>query len=265
MKKVLFDGKDFRIEDKDGDVWSSRDNGKSWGMERFGGGSGTVGDPYKIASAIHLWLVREELNKHFKLTNDLDLSVITEEEGFDPIGDDGNPFTGTFDGKRKVIRKLKINRPAESDIGLFGQVGGEGVVKNIGLEDVNVRGASFTGGLVGYNNKGTIENSYVTGDVTGGQAFVGGLVGMNFEGVITKSYATGAVTGSQDNIGGLVGYNRRGTIENSYAMGDVKGREYVGGLVGFALGFNNKGVIKNSLCDRRSQRRRTQSWRVYRK
>ena len=281
LKKVLFDGKDFRIEDKDGDVWSSRDNGKSWGLERFGGGSGTVGDPYKIASAIHLWLVREELNKHFKLTKDLDLSFITEKEGFDPIGDDGNPFIGTFDGNGKVIRKLKINRPVGWvgwRIGLFGQVGDGGVVKNIGLEDVDVRGESYVAGLVGMNlgviekshvtgsiqgvnsigglvgsNRGRIEKSYATGRVTASGSglqndWVGGLVAMN-HGVIEKSYATGDVTGRND-VGGLVGYHTDGKIENSYATGDVTGTgQRVGGLVGSITGDVRKTVkttIKNS-------------------
>ena len=80
--------------------------------EIWRGGDGTEADPYEIASAIHLWLVRTELDKHFELTNDLDLSVITEEEGFDPIGDRMNSLTGTFDGKGKLIRNLRINRPA---------------------------------------------------------------------------------------------------------------------------------------------------------
>ena len=233
LKKVLFDGTDFRIEDGDGDVWISKNNGQSWDMGRFGGGSGTVGDPYKIASAIHLWLVREELNKHFELTNDLDLSVVTEKEGFDPIGDDTNQFQGTFDGKGKVIRKLKINRLGEWGVGLFGWLGGGGVVKNIGLEGVNVMESFLIGGLVGMNSGGTIENSYVTGSVTGTGSYVGGLVGWNKSGGrIKNSYATGAVTGSQY-VGGLVGENE-GTIEKSYATGNVTGTGiYVGGLVGY--------------------------------
>ena len=82
LKEVSFVGSDFRIEDEDGDLWISKNNGQSWDMEKFAGGDGTVGDPYKIASAVHLWQMRNHLTSHFELIKDLDLSVITEEEGF---------------------------------------------------------------------------------------------------------------------------------------------------------------------------------------
>ena len=235
LKKVLFDGTDFRIEDGDGDLWISKNNGQSWGMERFGGGSGTEADPYKIASAIHLWLVREELDKHFKLTKDLDLSVITEEEGFDPIGDFSNPFTGTFDGKGKVIKNLRINRSAENNIALFGWVNDGGVVNSIGLKDVNVRGKLNVGGLVGGIIKGIIEKSYVTGDVTGEDNNVGGLVGGSSGAKIKNSYANVNVTGNE-RVGGLVGFIAgftEVTIENSYAVGDVSGTKHFGGFIGY--------------------------------
>ena len=240
LKEVSFVGSDFRIEDKDGDLWISKNNGQSWDMEKFAGGDGTVGDPYKITSAIHLWLVREELDKHFKLTNDLDLSVVTEKEGFKPIGDNRKSFRGTFDGKGKLIRNLRINRPAEDYIGLFGGVGGGGVVKDIGLKDVDVRGKDKIGGLVGLNDGGTIKNSYATGNVEGViyNFNTGGLVGSN-EGTIEKSYATANVKGTNV-AGGLVG-NNEGTIEKSYATGKVTGSIDIGGLVG-----NNEGTIANS-------------------
>ena len=251
LKKISFVGSDFRIEDEDGDLWISKNNGQSWEMEKFGGGSGTVGDPYEIASAAHLWLVRTELDKHFKLTKDLDLRVITEPAGFDPIGDDvmgsdvTKSFRGTFDGKGRVIRNLRIDRPSESATGLFTVIVSGGIVKNIGLEDADVKGATFTGGLAGLNREGTIENIYVTGKVTGGSEFVnhiGGLVGVNEKGTIKNSYVTGKVTGGEGQVGGLVGSNMLGKIENSYAKGDVEGGKEVGGLVGTSL----LGTIQNS-------------------
>ena len=251
LKKVSFAGSDFRIEDEDGDLWISKNNGQSWEMEKFGGGSGTVGDPYGIASAAHLWLVRTELDKHFKLTKDLDLRVITEPAGFDPIGDDvtksdvTKSFRGTFNGKGRVIRNLRIDRPSESATGLFTVIVSGGMVKNIGLKDADVKGGSFTGGLVGINRGGTIENIYVTGKVTGGSEFVnhiGGLMGINLSGTIKNSYATGKVTVGEGQVGGLVGSNWAGRIENSYAKGDVEGGKEVGGLIGSNISGN---IINN--------------------
>ena len=207
LKKVSFVGSDFRIEDEDGDVWSSRDNGKNWEMGKFAGGRGTARDPYEIASAAHLWLVRNHLTSHFELLKDLDLSVVTEKEGFKPIGNNRKSFRGTFDGKGKVIRNLRINRPAKDYVGLFGRLVYRRVVKNTGLEDVYVRGRERVGGFAGWNSGGTIKNSYVTGIVTGRNS-VGGLVGYN-SGTIEKSYVTANVTGRWV-FGGLVGWNRAG-------------------------------------------------------
>ena len=84
---------------------------------------------------------------------------------------------------------------------------------------------------MGYNNQGTVSNSYATGSVTGDSG-IGGLVGFNRDGDISNSYATGAVTGTGRWVGGLVGYSSGGTISDSYATGLVTGGRFVGGLVG---------------------------------
>ena len=231
LKGVEFKGGKFQIRDEEGQGWTYNDTKNKWELTEsggFAGGSGTVSDPYQIASAIHLWLVRNHSTSHFELIQDIDLSVVTEKAGFAPIGSGWRKrFQGTFDGKGKVIRKLKINRRGNRYVGLFGWVGGKGVVKDIGLEDINVTGGDYVGGLVG-NNNGTIKNSYATGNVVG-QEYVGGLAGRS-KGRIEKSYATSSVTG-KDNVGGLVGFNWK-QIKNSYATGDVTGTDRVGGLVG---------------------------------
>ena len=229
---VTFQGGKFQITDTERKEWTYEDARNEWDLTEaggFAGGSGTVGDPYEITSASHLWLVRNHLRSHFELVQDLDLSVVTESVGFGPIGVGANPFTGTFDGKGKVIRNLMINRPRQGQVGLFGRLDSGGIVKNIGLENVNLIGRNNVGGLVGYNY-GTIEKSYVTGDVLG-QENVGGLVGRNMRnGTTENSYATVNVTGT-DKVGGLVGYNE-GEIQNSYATGQVRGTSNVGGFVG---------------------------------
>ena len=54
------------------------------------------------------------------------------------------------------------------------------------------------GGLVGFNQDGTISNSYATGSVTGTGDNVGGLVGRLFSGTITASYYNRETTGQID-------------------------------------------------------------------
>jgi AraC-like DNA-binding protein len=99
-----------------------------------------------------------------------------------------------------------------------------------------VSGANYLGGLVGYNG-GAISSSDATGAVTGSATsdYVGGLVGWNNAGTIMNSYATGAVSG-RNYIGGLLGYGISGSVINSYATGNVNGVIWVGGLIGWTDG-----------------------------
>jgi len=104
--------------------------------------------------------------------------------------------------------------------------------------NVSVSGLrDYTGGLVGENWFGTIENCYSIGEVSG-YILVGGLAGINCEGTISNCYSNSSVYGDES-IGGLVGYGDRGTISNSYATGHVSGGDYfAGGLMGY-----NRGAI----------------------
>ena len=212
----------------------------------FAGGSGTAEDPYQIADWYHLDNIRNYLSSYFIVINDLDLSSIgytelasetaNEGKGWQPIGTLLYPFTGSLNGQGYEIRDLFIDRPDESDVGLFGVVDEVGVIENVGVVNGNVTGQDNVGGLAG-KNEGTVSNSYSSGNVTG-NLNVGGLVGYNFYGTVTDSYSTGSVTG-QNNVGGLVGWNR-GTMSNSYSTGSVTGDDNVGGLVG-----KNSGTTSN--------------------
>ena len=239
LTQISSDGKKLKVTDEDGDLWTSSDNGVNWEMAKFAGGAGTSSDPYQIASAIHLWLVKNHLTSHFQLIKDLDLS---EAWVFGPIGDNSNSFKGVFDGKGKVIENLRVERGGKDNVGFFGVLGEGGVLKNIILEDIDVYGGNSVGGLVGWNNKGKIQGSSVEGAVFGLQR-VGGLVGFNTatdgedEGVIQGSKSYVNVKGSQY-IGGLVGYNEGGIIRNSNwlgreVIGEGNALTYAGGLVGY--------------------------------
>ena len=110
-------------------------------IELFCGGSGTIADPYLICTAAQLDSVRHFLNKHFKLANDIPLSAYLapggegydkwDSEGWDPIGDDTDPFTGSLNGDGHRIIGLWINRTGDY-IGLFGFIDGA-VIKNVGV------------------------------------------------------------------------------------------------------------------------------------
>ena len=189
----------------------------------------------------------------------------TSTGGWLPIGKENNGFSGTFDGNGYTLSNLVIDRTSLR-VGLFGQLS-SGAIAGIGLLNINVRGSTLAGGLVGSNQSGTITNSYSVGRVSGhevgglvgynwagaisnsysrvsvnGVHKVGGLVGTNIYGAITNSYSIGKVSGYNQLIGGLVGWNKAGTINHSYSMGQVSGWCRLGGLVG----TNSGGTIRSS-------------------
>jgi len=94
-------------------------------------------------------------------------------------------------------------------------------------------GSLYVGGLMGYNEYGTVSNSYSTSNVTGSM-YVGGLVGVNEFGTVSNSCSTSSVVGKEI-VGGLVGQNRN-TVGSSYSTGSVTGEDFVGGLVGENVG-----------------------------
>ena len=160
--------------------------------------------------------------------------------GWEPIGQGGYPLYATFEGNGRTIRNL-FSRYFSA--GLFG--GNGGVIRRVGLIDVDVSGGAWVGGLVA-ENRGEIHSSYVTGRVSGDQ-WVGGLVGTAYErGRITASFSTARVTGSDRLVGGLVGVNS-GAVSTSYATGRVSGGDGVGGLIGGHCGSLTAGYATGTV------------------
>ncbi|MGB8227379.1 MAG: GLUG motif-containing protein, partial [Sedimentisphaerales bacterium] len=81
------------------------------------------------------------------------------------------------------IYNVEMNKPTSDYIGLFGCAGGK--IRNLGIEDVNISGHSYIGGLAGINY-GTITGCYATGKVTGTGNYVGGLAGYRDLGQVNK-------------------------------------------------------------------------------
>jgi hypothetical protein len=215
---------------------------------KYGGGAGEPNDPYLIYDANHMQAIGADANdwdKHFKLMADIDLggiiyttAVIAPEEDNSNWYFDGIAFTGVFDGKSHKITGLTVddNGAGNDCLGLFGCIGEDGEVRNLGLEGGSVSGDVCVGGLVG-RNYGSVSNCYSMGSVSGDTG-VGGLVGLNNGGSVSNCYSKGDVNGIVE-IGGLVGGNY-GRVTNCYSTGDVDGRGSVGGLMGL-----NSGNVSN--------------------
>jgi hypothetical protein len=173
----------------------------------------------------------QNANLKFRLTGDLNLT--TEPGLYIPY------LAGKFDGNGHKILNLNFNSGSVCYVGLFGYLAPGAAVTQVGANNVNIRGASSIGGLVG-QSWGSVNGSYSTGSVTG-SGDIGGLLGAN-GGTVTKSHSTASVSGG-DAVGGLVGSNYGGSVDSSHSTGSVTGRNYVGGLVG-VVGIGD--VISNS-------------------
>jgi hypothetical protein len=200
-------------------------------------GDGTPDNPYKIITAEDLGAINHyDLLACYKLIADIDLSDITW--SISPIAE----FNGMFDGSGHQIRYLKIESHKTEYVGLFGKIGVNCRIRDLGLEDVLITGLDNSGdigGLAGYSN-GNINNCHVTGRISGGNdsLWLGLLVGEN-SGNITNCYTAGSISFGNDSgdIGGLVGVNA-GFILNSYSIGTVSCGEnsrLLGGLVGWNI------------------------------
>jgi hypothetical protein len=194
-----------------------------------------------ISDLAGLQAVREDLHASYRLANDINASATAGWNyhtaggyymGFEPIGDEGSPFSGFFNGLSYTITGLYIRRPSTRYVGLFGYIAENIFVGNLRLEESEVSGDSYTGSIAG-QNEGTISEVSAAGSVSGG-GDVGGLVGHN-RGLISKSSASVEVTGTSHHVGGLVGFDYDGVIDYCYARGDGStAGSRAGGLAGRA-------------------------------
>jgi hypothetical protein len=223
----------------------------------FGGGDGSVNDPYLIEDAADLNAVRNNLTASYKLVNNIDLSGMN----WVPIGLDGEHFSGTLDGNGNTIKNLNINTNINYYVGIFRNIE-RALIKNLTIENPNIVTAGmYVGALVGFLWDSTVMNVHVKfGTVMGGNC-TGGVIGYADESTIAKVSSTSNVTGEEDvggligkvvnytniedvfatctttgniNVGGLIGsLGISASVKNAYAAGSVIGEDDVGGVIGY--------------------------------
>ncbi|MBR3804168.1 MAG: hypothetical protein IKJ14_02320 [Clostridia bacterium] len=194
------------------------------------------------------------------LTTNLDLAGIN----WMPIGRDKdvNSLKGvTFDGQNHVISNLTADRD-ENRIGLFGCIQNSNI-KNLTLNNVDVKGVSVVGTLIGQMWTSVVDNCHVTGTIkVSANHMAGGLIGQSYSKVLNSSviadensdsFVVASFLGGNyegDNVGGLVGHT---DFSNNYATFSnvtvknllIKGTRKVGGLIGYSSTF----VITNPTID----------------
>jgi uncharacterized protein (TIGR02145 family) len=201
----------------------------------FEGGAGTESNPWQIATPTQLDNIRnfKDGGYYFNLIADIDLnqSPWNEGEGWIPVGIDGYPFDGHFNGNGHSINGLYINRPENGYQGLFGNIN-ESTINNLRIENCNITAHDYVGAVAGVVGNSSISNCSSTGFVVG-YNYSGGLIGlMGSNSIVEYSYSVASIAGN-NYVGGLSGYTSQAQIANSYAAGDVSGYEFVGGIVGY--------------------------------
>ena len=188
----------------------------------------------------------------YELSADIDLVNYTN---WQPIGDcvaGGScplAFNGTFEGNGHIISNFRISISEDDnpvgrtrDIGLFGAISADSVVRGVHLRESNIMiqtVASNVGMLVGYvdnedSQSALISNSSVTGNITSPLASqVGGLVGSGNGASIHSSYAENVIITGRHNVGGLLGSGNGASTHSSYVKeGAMRGLVSIGGLIG---------------------------------
>ena len=144
---------------------------------------------------------------------------LTEEtgNGFKPIGNNSNKFSGTFEGNAKTIKNLYINRSSQDYIGLFGY--NIGTIKGLKMINANITGKNYVGIFAGYN-KGNITSAITDGNATG-YSNIGLLTGENYAGTI-ETIVSGNVTATSTSVGGITGnHGYLGEIKGIFKSGSV--------------------------------------------
>jgi hypothetical protein len=249
----------------------------------FAGGTGDPNDPYQIATAEQLVAIGSDpglLDRHFVLVSDIDLDphlpggkvfrqAVVIWSPASGLASQTVAFEGCFNGDGHVIRNCVLQTTGEAPYGgFFRQIGPQGIVRELRLENIVVSalsgylgrtlycgvltpvnqglviGCSATGrfeaqeggGLID-RNSGVVVGCHARCNISGGH--IGGLIRLNLSfGRVVLCGADGTVSGDQE-AGGLVASND-GLIQYCTAGGSVSGAS-VGGLVGW-----NHGVIRDS-------------------
>jgi hypothetical protein len=201
---------------------------------------GTAANPHPIGTAAQLAQIGTAafpLNEHYRLTAD-----IPGLGNHTPIGSSATPFTGTFNGGGFTISGMTIN--VGGTAGLFGVIGGGGVVENLTVRGT-VSGGEQSGGIAGVNN-GTIRNSANYANVSGA-ANTGGIAGLvGGSGRIENCYNAGNITGTNIAHGGISGGVNGGTITNNVSIGaSITGSTTSSGRI---VGNSNSGTLENNFA-----------------
>ena len=166
-----------------------------------------------------------------------------------PVGNNIYAYTGTFDGKGYTVSGLYFNNPNSSFVGLFGYIGANGKISNVGVLDSYFQFRMYGAGVCGINN-GELQNCSNSSTVIGNmEQGIGGVCGENDnDGIIENCFNEGTVSATTEEgtfvfggVGGVCGINEMATIKSCYNTASVSGKYAVGGV----CGISSRGTTTN--------------------
>lgn len=163
-----------------------------------------------------------------------------EGTGFKAVGNDTNPFKGTFNGNEHEIKNINIYANESS---LYGGIIGKivsGKIMNLGIVDAKIIcNSKASGGIVGNATDSEIINCYNKGNLTTeARAPVEGIAGEITNSKIIRCYNEANITGNCTT--GIVYYAKDSIIENCYNAGDLNSTAPIGGI---AFNVSNSEII----------------------
>ena len=179
----------------------------------------------------------------------------------------GNDYVGglcgSYNGTHAIIESCFVN----ADIcgnnyvgGITGQVQNVGKYNNHGSScniircgySGDISGNSYVGGISGeHSSQATLDKCFALARINAIGNYIGGIVGYSdgtynqvYE-TLSNSYFSGSVIGGRY-TSGIVGYKYQGRIVNCYSNASVAGTESVGGIFGYARGYNKEHNFKST-------------------
>ena len=141
-------------------------------------GRGTADAPYQIATCAQLQALWRDRSAHYTLTADVDCTGFDmgDGEGFWPIGSAAQPFSGTLAAGGHVISGLRIMRPEQDMVGLFGFARGA-TLSGVRVQAAAILGARQVAAIVGHATSTTIDTCASSG-IVGGRSQVDAVAGV---------------------------------------------------------------------------------------
>lgn len=278
LQAVMTDGKtyEFNLGNANlvaGKVYNIKKNGTKVDngvATSYAGGTGVQNNPYQISNLAQLNYLREQAKtnantsaKYFVLTNDIVING-----SWTPIDN----FHGTFDGDgHAILGNIKLGG-TKNELGLFGVLGYNGVVKNLTNKANITTDESVTtkavGGIVGrINHTGNaIKNCVNKGIINSKTQYIGGILGDIYaqdgktDAVIEACRNEGYIncTNASPRFGGIVGSingNKanqkiiiKGCSTKDVSFTTTATTAYTGGVLGYIVNPTNANQITITTC-----------------